>query len=440
MSGTIATRAAPARAECCAGVLLAAMVALSTGSIALPVLTLPAAITAWAALVLLLPRATPRQRAVALTLILIGVLGMGIGLAHGQSPDWRTALTANQALVAMLVAVTFLSLVTRTPHSSERRPRGRRAVVQTMLGVHVLGAVINVPAVDLVAAPLTPVSGMDRPRILLLSRAFSIAAFWSPFWGAMAAVTTYTTNPDLTVVIPLGVATAAVAMLVSLPSVFAAFGNDLASFEGYPITTRAMVVPASMLASVLALHTAFNNTPLVSVVAVSALIVSATGLLTVYRTGSLSRLGEHVSSRLPQTNGEVTLFLAAGVLIAGVTQATEALDVALPLAATTWWQAWLLLLTIVVLAVLGLHPIVTIAIAAALITDSTTNPTLLAMTGLIAWGIQAAIGPITGLNVVLHGRYGIDSFTIARWNLTHAVSLMVLSAPVLWACAVLTKL
>lgn len=432
-------RGAPARADRCAGALLAAMVALSTGAVVLPVLTLPAAVTAWVAAVLLLPRTTPRQRMVALVLMSIGMLGMGVGLGHGQTPDWRTALTANQALVAMLVAVTFLGLVTRTSHPLVRRPRGRRAVVQTLLGVHVLGAVINVPAVDLVAAPITPVGGMDRPRILLLSRAFSAAAFWSPFWGAMAAVTTYTANPDLTVVIPLGIATATVAMALSLPSIFTAFGKDLANFDGYPITTRAMVVPASMVAAVLVLHTAFRDTSLVSIVALSALIVSAAGLLTVHPTGSVIRVKEHVAARLPQTNGEVTLFLSAGVLIAGVTQATEALELTLPLATTTWWHAWLLLLAMVILALLGLHPVVTIAVASALMTDSTTNPTLLAMTGLLAWGIQAAAGPITGLNVVLHGRYGIDSFTIARWNLPHAVSLMALSVPVLWGCTMVTS-
>ena len=57
------------------------------------------------------------------------------------------------------------------------------------------------------------------------------------------------------------------------------------------------------------------------------------------------------------------------------------------------------------------------------------------MTGLIAWGAQAAGGPPSGLDVVLQSRFGVDTFTIARWNLTYTLVVLVLAYPALWWCA-----
>ena len=89
-------------------------------------------------------------------------------------------------------------------------------------------------------------------------------------------------------------------------------------------------------------------------------------------------------------------------------------------------------------SVLGVHPVVTIAISASVLAPLEPNPTLFAMAGLIGWGLQAAGGPLTGLNIIMQGRYGIDSFTLAGWNLKYVGALLLLSGGALALCQALT--
>jgi hypothetical protein len=86
------------------------------------------------------------------------------------------------------------------------------------------------------------------------------------------------------------------------------------------------------------------------------------------------------------------------------------------------------------LSLVGVHPVISIAAVAAVIAPLHPDPTLYAMSGMIAWGASAAAGPISGLNIYLNGRFGTNNFAIARRNLPYFFVVLALAWPVLWLC------
>jgi C4-dicarboxylate transporter len=89
-------------------------------------------------------------------------------------------------------------------------------------------------------------------------------------------------------------------------------------------------------------------------------------------------------------------------------------------------------------ALVGVHPVISIAAIAAVLGPVISEPTLFAMAGTIAWGTAAAVGPISGLNVFLAGRFGVSGFDVAKRNLPYLFVVLVLALPTLALCAKLT--
>src|SRR5690625_5303840 len=403
-----------------------------------PVAALWAGAFAWFAAMLLTRRLTRRQRVVVGVLIALGITGMVWGVSLGQPLEWRLALTANQPLISMLAAVSFLRLVTTTRTATSAALTGRAGVGQTMLTVHLLGAVINIPAIDTAGDRFLARGRLSKPHLLLLSRSFSAAAFWSPFWGAAAAVLTYASDADLPLLMMFGAMLAAVGLSVSALVVVRAFGQQVDDFVGLPLSVRAMAVPLAMVALVLGIHVLNPQIPVVWLITACAPAVAVCGLALQGLSSVPRRLASHAREHLPAMAGELTLFLAAGVLIAGFMPLTNIAGLDLTLEHFSWWHAWVLVGVMTLLSGCGLHPVVSIALSASLLNPVGPDATLFAMAGLIAWGLQAAGGPSSGLNVVLHGRYGVDSFRLAQWNIRYVLLVLGLAGPTLWLCDLIT--
>jgi hypothetical protein len=188
---------------------------------------------------------------------------------------------------------------------------------------------------------------------------------------------------------------------------------------------------------VLSVHAAAPDVPIVAVITICAPVLSVLLVTAVTPRAMPRRLAEHSVRHLPAMSSELALFLAAGLLVAGLAPLADRAAGWLPFDVFTAWEAWALVAVMTAVSALGLHPVISIAVGAGVLAPLEPNPTLFAMAGLIAWGLQAAGGPLTGLNIVLQGRYGIDSFTLARWNLKYVATLLVLSGGALAVCQAL---
>ncbi|MFZ5557129.1 MAG: hypothetical protein ACOZDY_10485 [Pseudomonadota bacterium] len=398
-----------------------------------------AGVAGWSAVALLWPRLGPKQRIPVVAMLVLGALGIAWSDARGQSGLVQTALSMNDVVVAMLVAVTFLQLVTLTDKDrSAPLPRGRPALAQTLFGVHLFGGVINLSTVMIVGERIAGEGRLAREQVTALTRAFGMAAFWSPFWAAMAIALTYAPGAQLPALLAVGIPLAAVGLGLAWLDLTSARAGGGAAFVGYPMSPGPLAIPLVLAIGVLATHALLPGWSLLIVVTVLAPLMSV-GLL-LWRHGVSAtgpRLLGHVRTRLPAMAGEVSLFMSAAAFAAGVGGVLAAAGPGLPLQAFGAGAAVVMLMLIVGLAMAGLHPIISISVASTWIAPIGPDSNLLALTILAAWGIGTFVNPLSGLALALYGRFGVSGRDIVRWNLHFALKMLAVAAVMLVAYAAL---
>ncbi len=386
----------------------------------------PAGALAWSAGVLLwpdLPRQTRRQVTV---LLVIGSVGLAWGLHRGIAPDGGMMLAGNALLLAMLAAVSFLRLIARPEtEANERLPRGRRAIWSTLLGVHLFGAVINLSSVFIMGDRISRAGRLSRAQTVILSRGFTAAAFWSPFFAAMAAAMTYAPGASLPQIWLMGMPLAASALLLTI-----GFCRDREDFTGYPMHLSALTLPGLLALAVLLLHQWHGEWHILGIISLLAPALSVSTVL-LRRPEPLQRLRRHVGEGLPGMQNELSLFLAAGVMAAGLNALFAGFGGWLPFDGYGGTEASLVLLFMVATSILGVHPVINIAALGTLLAPLAPDGTLLAMTFLSAWAIGVAGSPFSGISLSMQGRYHQRTLDSLRWNGRYCLVMLLLSVGVL---------
>jgi len=412
-------------------VLLSLVVVLSAIAIVWPAAGLAAGVAALlaGAVGLTLVRGAPRV--IALVLASAGIAALVVGAVNGRSPTLPAALAVNQDLVGMLAAVSFLRLLALGARSPRPRLSGRAAVARTALVVHSLGAVINISAVALAGDQLARSAPLRLADGMLLTRAYAAGAFWSPFWVAAAAAISYAPGADARVTVGLGLAVALVAVLVSVIDVSRALGPDLAEYRGYAITWALLRIPVALVGFVLALHLWLPDVPIPRIVLLGAIVVTVIGVVASSGASGLGRVGRHAIDGVSSLRSETTLFVAAGVMTVGLQTLVPLVDVALPVAGYGAWVAWASIVVMVLLAVVGFHPIVSLALIAVVVLPLEPDPTLFVLAATIGWGAAAAVGPTSGILMHVSARFGLDAFTLALRNAPFFVVSLLVALPAL---------
>ncbi len=387
---------------------------------------------AWLAATLLFVDTT-----LALKLQVSAILLAGIGLilfadARGAPIDPDFIISSSTGLMTMIASVGFLRLVViPDTRSDERLPVGPGAYLRTLLGLNIASSIINISAPLLISDRIHDQRPLDRLTAQSFVRVFCGVSSWSPFFGAMAVVLTYVADARLLWVIVAGFPF----MLVGLVGVYIEarlrFAQDMRSFVGYPTHLEALRVPALLVLVTLIAAQLLPAAPILVLISISALLVTLVVLLA--RRGlqeSWQRLGGHVSSGLPRIVNELCLFLAAGVLAAGIAALIGHGVFANPFSEFDALSAVELLALIVAAGMLGIHPIVSISSVSSMILGLDPNPELLAATFLFGWHLGTCASPLSGTNLVFQGRYGIPSWQMAFWNWPYALAMLAVAA--LW--------
>lgn len=291
-------------------------------------------------------------------------------------------------------------------------------------------------ALNIVGEHLARGGRLTRLNELLLSRSFSAAAFWSPFWGASAAAIAYSPGAKVNVLAVCGASMAAVALIYSIGGLVRTFRTELTGYHGYALSWRALRVPLVLVTIVLVAHDLAPELIIPHVVLISSVAMTLTVLFIRQPRVAHKLIIDHARLVLPRLKGEAALFASAGVLAVGLSALFGALELDLPISDFNVLTAWLCTLVMALMSLVGVHPVISIAAVAA-IAPLDPNPTLYAMAGMLAWGASAAAGPISGLNIFLNGRFGTNNFAIARANLPYLFVVLLLSGPVLLPCSLL---
>lgn len=420
-----------------AGVLLLIMIIASVlAGFGLSDFLWVAGFSALAALVLLWPRTRRTQRIQCTIFVTAGFACLAIAWHQGyQELPVRQMLTQNHLLISLLSAVSFLRLITDTRGTGRPTPKaGENAFWQTITGIHLFSSVINLSALIIFGDALSKKQKLDRTSATSLQRGFSLAALWSPFFAAMGTCLLYapgTKLPDL--------------WLLSIPLCLFGFAltwtehrfrksGGLGTFEGYPVNFRALWVPSLMVVCVLTANSLFPGVSVLVLVSALSLIVTASVIAireSFFR--AIATIRNFSYGRLPDMYGELVLFFSTGVMATGISALVATTHPTLDAFGFTPGIAIALLAILLSLAVAGVHAIVSIVAASAIVAPLNPEPAVLAFIFLVSWSVGATGGPISGLNLAMQSRYGVALSECFTWNLRYTIGMFLGASAIILA-------
>jgi hypothetical protein len=358
-------------------------------------------------------------------------------MAGGVTGLVELALGQNIPLVAMLVAVSALRLISVGPGTADHLETGRAALARTLLGVHLFGLVINFSAVAIFADRLAARARLTITQAVALSQAFMIGALWSPFFGAMAVALTVAPEARLARLMAVGLPLTALGLVLTYATLTSKRHDRGRDFVGYPIRFESLWLPALLAAAVLAMHEIRPQWSVLAVITLLAPLVTIVTLLIRDGGGTGPALMRLVRLRLPEMGSEMSLFMAAGALSAGMAGVVTALDLGVPFGRFGGFEASVVLIAINLLAWVGLHPVIMVSVVGPWLAPLHPDPTLLAMTFLMTWGVGLLGCPMSNTLLALHSRYGIPLGEVLARNRRYSALLTLVCIGVLHAYAAL---
>ena len=431
--------AAPIRRDALPGLMIATMLGASIAHGIAPAFPREVgALAAWIAGCAVWTR-LPRRAQVQVGLMIgIGLACIAAAAGRGVEVDWGDVAGRSLPILTLLAGVAFLRLVyvadaARARGAGAAAPRGFGAYLRTMAGVHLFGAVINMSALVVFAERLARSGPLGRREVALLARSYSMVAYYSPFIGGVAVALGLVPGVRFPELVLTGVALAGVGFLVVAVLGRIEEGEAISGFEGYPFRLESLWLPFVLVGSVAAAHWRWPSLSVLLLVALLAPLLAAAVLAA--RTGALGAMrtvARFALTDLPGMSGELTLFLAAGVLGGGLTALVAAYPSMVPAFALDPATGTVALAGIVLCAMAGVHPLVSVTALVAVTLPASPDPTLLAVVCVTGWGIGSAAGPYSGINLVLAARCGASSWLFARWNVVYC-AIMVLAAGAVFA-------
>jgi hypothetical protein len=388
-----------------------------------------AGISGWLAALLLFAD-TPRILKVQVGILIVVSLGLIFhSYSQGIAIDMNSIISGNNGLLAMIAAVGFLKLVV-IPDSQTQRPLpvGKNTYLQTLIGLNLSASIINISAPIMIADRIHHQRPLQRFTSQSFTRVFCGVASWSPFFGAMAVVLTYVSDAQLSWIIIAGLPFTIAGFLVVYAEARWRYAEQIDTFVGYPMQIGSLKVPALLVLSVVFAAWFLPDTPVLVVIASCALLVTVvTLLIRADIESALQQLTDYVVNGLPRMVNELTLFLAAGVLAAGMSAIIENGALANPFVVFDALAASKLLGIMLILAAIGIHPVILISSFTPLIMSLDPDPNLLAVTYLFAWNLGTCSSPLSGTHLVFQGRYGLPSWKAAVWNWPYAMIMWLIA-------------
>lgn len=388
----------------------------------------------WFAALLLLAdtRATLQVQVGLISLIGLGLAGYAF--SQGANIDIGKAVGGNSGLLTMIAAVGFLRLVALPDaDKNEALPIGRKAYLQTLLGINITSSVINISSPILIADRIHQHRPLTRFSSQSIVRVFCGVSSWSPFFGAMAVVLTYVEDAQVLSILKVGLPFTIAGFIVVYVEARLRYSKQLDEFVGYPIHLNALKIPAVLMISVVALSHWLPEAPMLVVISICALVVTAVTLfLCRGLVVSCRSLHRYVYEGLPKIANELLLFQAAGLLAAGMVAVVQLGVVDNPFTEFNSTTAAQVLAVILLAAAVGVHPVILISSLSPLIVGLNPDPSFLAATYLLAWNLGTCASPLSGTQLVFQGRYGIPGWQAAVSNWPYAILMYLIAVGWLW--------
>ncbi|MBU1565821.1 MAG: hypothetical protein KJ630_09365 [Proteobacteria bacterium] len=406
----------------CIGLIIVGTLAFYLLSVLAPFILIVPTLLAW--LVPLLTWRTLGESAIRQTFLLlfIGFTIISFSASQGVYLDWKQILAGNLPLLAMFVAVTFLSLTNRGLED-HALPKGNHAVVTTALGTHFLGAVINLSVLFVFGDRLQKNGTLSRNQMIILARSFCAAAWWSPFFIATGVALTYAPGMHWKETLVPGATMSFIAICYFLVEVCLFRKTE---FSGYPLKFESLTVPVFLAIVVICVHHFWHDVNIMLLICV----VSPIGAL-IFMKGRprIATLHDFIEHRMASVCSQFALFLAAGVFSAGIKSITHVYPALFSLEGSVFTPLLFIIISgaMILIGIMGVHPIVSIAIVSPLLLPLNPDQSQLGFLFLTSWAISTGSSPLSGVGLALVSRYQASPRGIIRNNWHYAV--------VMWAIA-----
>ncbi len=392
-------------------------------SVLIPFMLVVPTLLAW--LVPILKWRSLGKRAVQQTLLLLAIGFMAIVFSAGQGVflGWKQIFAPNLPLLAMFVAVAFLALTNHGLEDSDL-PKGNRAVVTTALGTHFLGAVINLSAMFLFGDRLQKKGTLSREQMIILARSFCAAAWWSPFFIATGVALTHAPGMNWKETLIPGAIMSTIAIAYSIVEVCYFRKKE---FSGYPLRFESLTVPVFLAAVVVCMHHFRHDINILLLICV----VSPAGAFIFMKGRPRSKtIYDFISNRIESVNSQFALFLAAGVFSTGIKSIIQVYPSFFSLEGLSF-NPLLFAITLgamIMIGIMGVHPIVSIAIVSPLLMPLNPNPSQLGFLFLSSWAISTGSSPLSGVGLALVSRYNASPKDIVQSNWHYALAMCAIAS------------
>lgn len=382
-------------------------------------------ILAWSAFVILF--SSLKSKKLLIILFLLSIIALIYSYMNNYEINFIKLFTVNQYLLTLLIGVGFLRLIA-TPKNENLKdlPKGKASFIRTYMGVHFFGSVINMSSLLLVADKMYKKAKLSDAQIVLLTRAFSSDAYWSPFFVAFAAAITYAPNLDTHIIIINGLFLVLIGFMFTFYEITKNDRFELENFRGYPIALETLVLPFSLAFLVLLTNYFVKDLKVIVLIALFSLILAF--IVLPIKKGinkSINIFKSHILEELPKMKVEMSLFLIAGMFGISISSILFGIGIELPFEKFDWIIASIFLALFIILGFVGIHPIISIAIVGEFL--SGVNHTLLAVAFLMSWATTVSTSPFSGLNLTIVSRYALDSKRVFKLNIIYAVKMYFIS-------------
>lgn len=312
----------------------------------------------------------------------------------------------------------------------------KRLCFLSMFLTHFISVIFNIGSIPVVYNLVRGNIREDTERLVLtaISRGFATSIMWSPYFAAMALVLSQMDIPWFSI-LPVSFTLAMVSLCTGFLLDYRQWAGSNDVRRGFKISKSSQSVLLGLFASGLGVTiwmlavewlTGLNMILIVGLTAILFPLLWSLGAGhgPVYR----QEIKKYFSGTLPLLRNEIVLFLSSGFFSSSVANSGAGKYLAAVVQMIAGHGQFLaqsaILFSTVLLALIGIHPIISVSILAASLHPPIAgfSAQTLAVTLLTSWAIANISSPFTATNMMLAGFTGRTSMEVGlRWNITYVV-------------------
>jgi hypothetical protein len=387
-------------------------------SLLIPSMLVVTTLFAWLVPLLLWHTLGKNARSQSLLLLSTGFAAVIFSASRGIFLGWTHIFAANLPLLAMFVAISFLTLTNRDVQDPDL-PTGKSAVLTTAIGTHLLGAVINMSVLFVFGDRLQKNGTLSKAQMIILARSFCTAAWWSPFFIGTGVALTYAPEMHWKETVIPGAIMSVIAIGYSTIEVCYFRKSD---FSGYPLKTESLAIPIFLAAVVILVNNFWHN---ISILTLICLLSPAGAFVFMKGRPRMPTLHDFITNRIASVSSQFALFLAAGVFSTGLKSITHVYPALFSLEGLTFTPLLFAIVSgaMISIGILGVHPVVSIAIVSPLLLPLNPDHSQLGFLFLTSWAISAGSSPLSGVGLALVSRYRASPRSIIQNNYHYAIAM-----------------